>query len=70
MAADNDSSVDADVTTDVETANGKKNIFSTLFTNAWFQVLLISFICFCCPGVSLSLHLCPSFRHRIGTDKL
>ncbi|PGH01138.1 hypothetical protein AJ79_08009 [Helicocarpus griseus UAMH5409] len=25
--------------------------YSTVFTNAWFQVLLISFICFCCPGM-------------------
>ncbi|EGE77180.2 hypothetical protein RJZ56_005275 [Blastomyces dermatitidis] len=25
--------------------------YIALFTNAWFQVLLISFICFCCPGM-------------------
>lgn len=28
------------------------SIWSTIYTHAWFQVLLISFICFCCPGVS------------------
>jgi hypothetical protein len=26
-----------------------------IYTNPWFQILLISGICFCCPGVSYTL---------------
>jgi hypothetical protein len=25
-----------------------------IYSNPWFQILLISGICFCCPGVSIS----------------
>ncbi|KAG5290183.1 DUF895 domain-containing protein [Histoplasma ohiense] len=33
--------------------NGSPSVpwYYAVFTNAWFQVLLISFICFCCPGM-------------------
>lgn len=33
-------------------AEKPSSVFSRVYTHAWFQVLLISFICFCCPGVS------------------
>ncbi|KAJ6008276.1 MFS general substrate transporter [Penicillium herquei] len=29
----------------------KKSGVYQLYTNSWFQILLISFICFCCPGM-------------------
>ena len=28
-----------------------------IWTHSWFQILLISFICFCCPGVGISNNL-------------
>lgn len=30
----------------------KSSKWMDIYSHAWFQVLLISFICFCCPGVS------------------
>lgn len=46
-AVDEQRSVDAEGVSTV-----KQSLFMRVYTNAWFQVLLISFICFCCPGVS------------------
>ena len=32
--------------------DGERSIWRQIYTYCWFQILLISFICFCCPGVS------------------
>ncbi|KAJ5280700.1 hypothetical protein N7478_006072 [Penicillium angulare] len=29
----------------------KRSIMDQIYTHSWFQILLISFICFCCPGM-------------------
>lgn len=53
MVAEQEQSAYA-VDEEVAVDNGKqKSIFMRLYTNAWFQVYLISVICFCCPGVSI-----------------
>ncbi|GLI81568.1 hypothetical protein PoHVEF18_009953 [Penicillium ochrochloron] len=31
--------------------DGKRSIFYQIYTHCWFQIILISFICFCCPGM-------------------
>ncbi|KAJ5583122.1 hypothetical protein N7535_001742 [Penicillium sp. DV-2018c] len=31
--------------------NGNRSTLWKLWTNSWFQIILISFICFCCPGM-------------------
>lgn len=33
---------------------GNRSTIRQIWTHSWFQILLISFICFCCPGVSNS----------------
>lgn len=40
---------------DMDSGRGtsSKSKIMALYTNSWFQLLLISFICFCLPGVSL-----------------
>ncbi|KAJ5720658.1 MFS general substrate transporter [Penicillium malachiteum] len=35
----------------VENQEQKKTSVYQIYTNSWFQILLISFICFCCPGM-------------------
>jgi hypothetical protein len=37
--------------------DGKRSIFYQIYTHCWFQIILISFICFCCPGVGF-LNFC------------
>ncbi len=34
------------------TVEKSPSMIRRVYTNSWFQILLISFICFCCPGVS------------------
>ncbi|KAJ5585609.1 MFS transporter [Penicillium hispanicum] len=29
----------------------KRSVFHQIYTHCWFQILLMSFICFCCPGM-------------------
>ncbi|KAJ5627259.1 MFS general substrate transporter [Penicillium herquei] len=36
---------------DTQSQQQKKSGVYQLYTNSWFQILLISFICFCCPGM-------------------
>ncbi|KAJ5987768.1 MFS general substrate transporter [Penicillium waksmanii] len=31
--------------------HNKRSTLYTIYSNSWFQILLISFICFCCPGM-------------------
>ncbi|KAJ5668690.1 MFS transporter [Penicillium macrosclerotiorum] len=35
----------------VSSQDGERSIFYQIYTHCWFQILLISFICFCCPGM-------------------
>jgi hypothetical protein len=38
---------------DVEQANGSQmSRIKTFYAHPWTQIVLISLICFCCPGVS------------------
>lgn len=32
--------------------NENRSTLYKIWTDSWFQIILISFICFCCPGVS------------------
>ncbi|OOQ90618.1 putative MFS transporter [Penicillium brasilianum] len=34
-----------------ENEAGKRSVFYQIYTHCWFQIILISFICFCCPGM-------------------
>lgn len=34
--------------------NETRSTLYKIWTDSWFQIILISFICFCCPGVSLA----------------
>ncbi|KAK2839340.1 hypothetical protein FQN49_006239, partial [Arthroderma sp. PD_2] len=34
-----------------EPESPKQSKWMDIYSHAWFQVLLISFICFCCPGM-------------------
>ncbi|KAJ5702014.1 MFS general substrate transporter [Penicillium malachiteum] len=36
---------------DTQRQQQKKSDVYQIYTNSWFQILLISFICFCCPGM-------------------
>lgn len=55
-----DNSTSGDAAGSVVRANedGKRSLFYQVYTHCWFQIILISFICFCCPGVGSlrSLH--------------
>ncbi|KAJ5742445.1 uncharacterized protein N7511_011464 [Penicillium nucicola] len=31
--------------------NASRSIFHRIWTHCWFQIILMSFICFCCPGM-------------------
>jgi hypothetical protein len=46
-ARDSDDGVDRDDQQD------NRSTIRQIWTHSWFQILLISFICFCCPGVSI-----------------
>lgn len=39
-----------------------------VYTNSWFQILMISFICFCCPGVSFWGHTSRMYQLLRLTD--
>lgn len=36
-----------------------RSVMHQVYTHSWFQILLISFICFCCPGVSETPQMTP-----------
>lgn len=38
--------------TPIHNRAGGRSLVYRLYTHPWFQILLISLICFCCPGVS------------------
>ena len=35
----------------ISNGNNRESLYMRIYSNSWFQVILISFICFCCPGV-------------------
>ena len=52
MVAERDATAHAVDEEVVVQSNDNEPLYLRVYANAWFQVLLISVVCFCCPGVS------------------